>query len=156
MLPYFAGERSPLFDPGARGIAAGLTLQHTPAHLMRSAYEAVAMGVRHNLEAFYSVRQGAGGWRAVAVGGGTAGALWPQLVSDVTGRPQDIPEQTIGASYGDALLAATAAGLVPSGTDWTKLARIIQPRPELADIYDRRYAVFREMYAATRALVGRL
>jgi xylulokinase len=156
LLPYFAGERSPLFDPGARGIAAGLTLAHTPAHLMRAAYEAVAMGVRHNLEAFDSVRRERAGWRAVAVGGGTAGELWPQLVSDVTGRPQEIPEQTIGACYGDALLAATAAGLVPSGTDWAKLARTIQPRPELAEVYDRRYAVYRELYATTRPLISKL
>jgi len=56
LLPYFAGERSPLFDPDARGVALGLTLAHTPAHLMRAALEAVAMGVRHNLEAFDSVR----------------------------------------------------------------------------------------------------
>jgi xylulokinase len=156
LLPYFAGERSPLFDPGARGVAIGLTLAHSPAHLMRAAYEAVAMGVRHNLEAFAAVRRGARGWRAVAVGGGTAGHLWPQVVSDVTGRSQDVPEQTIGACYGDALLAATAAGLVPDGTEWTKLARTVRPRPELAELYDRRYDIYRQLYAATRPLVGRL
>ena len=75
LLPYFAGERSPVFDPGARGVALGLTLAHTPAHLMRAALEAVAMGVRHNLEAFDSVRPAGSSWRAVAVGGGAAGAM---------------------------------------------------------------------------------
>jgi xylulokinase len=156
LLPYFAGERSPLFDPGARGIALGLTLAHTPAHLMRAALEAVAMGVRHNLEAFDSVRPTGSRWRAVAVGGGAAGSLWPQIVSDVCGRPQDIPAQAVGASYGDALLAATAVGLVPPGTDWTKIVATIEPRPELADLYDRRYGVYRDLHAATRPLVARL
>ncbi len=52
-----------------------------------------------------------GGGRRVAVGGGTKGGLWTQMVSDVTGREQEIPGVTIGASYGDALLAAIAAGL---------------------------------------------
>jgi xylulokinase len=156
LLPYFAGERSPLFDPQARGVALGLTLQHTPAHLMRAALEAVAMGVRHNLEAFDSVRPGSSGWRPVAVGGGATGSLWPQIVSDVTGRAQEIPEQSVGASYGDALLAATAAGLVPAGTDWTRIASTVRPRPELAALYDRRYAVYRDLYAATRPLVSRL
>jgi xylulokinase len=42
VLPYFAGERSPLFDPGARGVVLGLTLAHTPAHMLRAALEAVA------------------------------------------------------------------------------------------------------------------
>ena len=156
LLPYFAGERSPLFDPDARGVALGLTLAHTPAHLMRAALEAVAMGVRHNLEAFDSARPGQAPWRAVAVGGGTAGSLWPQIVSDVCGRAQDIPAQTVGASYGDALLAAAAVGLVPPDTDWTTITATVQPRPELADLYDRRYAVYRDLYAATRPLISRL
>ncbi len=156
LLPYFAGERSPLFDPGARGVALGLTLAHRPAHLMLAALEAVAMGVRHNLEAFDSVRPAGAGWRAVAVGGGAAGALWPQIVSDVTGRSQDIPAQTIGASYGDALLAAAAVGLVPADTDWTKIAGTVRPRPELAGHYNRQYGIYRELYAATRPLVDRL
>jgi xylulokinase len=156
LLPYFAGERSPLFDPDARGVALGLTLAHTPAHLMRAALEAVALGVRHNLEAFDSVRPGESPWRAVAVGGGAAGSLWPQIVSDVCGRAQDIPAQTVGASYGDALLAAAAVGLVPPDTDWTKIVATVQPRPELADLYDRRYAVYRDLYTATRPLIPRL
>jgi xylulokinase len=156
LLPYFAGERSPLFDPGARGVALGLTLAHRPAHLMRAALEAVAMGVRHNLEAFDSVRPVGAGWRAVAVGGGATGALWPQIVSDVTGRSQDIPAQTIGASYGDALLGAAAVGLVPADSDWTKIAGTVRPRPELAGQYNQQYGIYRDLYTATRPLIGRL
>jgi xylulokinase len=115
------------------------------------------MGVRHNLEAFDSVRPGGSRWRPVAVGGGVgggaAGSLWPQIVSDVCGRAQDIPAQTVGASYGDALLAAAAVGLVAPGTDWTKIVATVQPRPEVAGLYDRRYAVYRDLYAATRPLL---
>jgi xylulokinase len=157
MLPYFAGERSPVFDPDARGVLIGLTLAHTPAHLMRAALEAVAMGVRHNLEAFDAARPDAsGGWRMVAVGGGSAGGLWPQLVSDITGRPQDLPAVTIGASYGDALLAAAATGLVPPDTDWTAITARLTPAPEVASLYDQRYRVYRDLYPATRPLISAL
>ena len=156
ILPYFAGERSPLFDPGARGALLGLTLAHTPAHLMRAAFEAVAMGVRHNLEAFNSVTDGGAQWRAVAVGGAAAGDLWPQIVTDVTGLPQVIPEQTIGACYGDALLAATAVGIVPRDTCWMKPARSTHRRTELENLYNERYALYRDLYAATRPLIDRL
>ena len=156
LLPYFAGERSPLFDAGARGVALGLTLTHTPAHWMRATYEAIAMGIRHNLEAFDASRSSDRSWRMVAVGGGAAGRLWPQVVSDVTGRSQQMPHQNIGACYGDALMAAAAAGLVPDGTDWTRIEGEIQPRIDLTDLYDRRYSVYRDLYPATRGLVGRL
>jgi xylulokinase len=71
--------------------------------------------------------------------------LWPQIVSDVSGRAQDIPAQTVGASYGDALLAVAAVGTVPLETDWTKIVATVQPRPELADLY-----------AVTRPLVPQL
>jgi xylulokinase len=159
LLPYFAGERSPLFDPGARGVLLGLQLRHGPAHLMRAAYEAIAMGVRHNLEAFDAVASAVpdpAPWRAVAVGGGASAGVWPQIVSDVTGLDQHVPAVTTGAAYGDALLAAAAAKVVAPQTDWTRESAIVRARPELKDFYDRRYDVYREAYAATRPLLDRL
>src|SRR6185436_19713769 len=50
VLPYFAGERTPIFDPDARGAVLGLTLSHGRGHLYRALLEATAFGVRHNLE----------------------------------------------------------------------------------------------------------
>ena len=40
MLPYFSGERTPINDPYARGIIAGLSRFHTKAHLARATLEA--------------------------------------------------------------------------------------------------------------------
>ena len=50
LLPYFAGERTPIFDPRARGVIAGLTLRHTRGHLFRAVYEGIAFGIRQILE----------------------------------------------------------------------------------------------------------
>jgi xylulokinase len=50
ILPYFAGERTPIHDPEARGLMAGLTLSHTRAELYRALLESVGYGVRHNLD----------------------------------------------------------------------------------------------------------
>jgi xylulokinase len=49
MLPYLAGERTPVFDPKARGVLAGLTLRHGRGHLFRAAYEGIAFGIRQIL-----------------------------------------------------------------------------------------------------------
>ena len=49
MLPYFSGERTPVNDPRARGVVAGLTLSHTRAHLFRAALEGVGFGIRHKI-----------------------------------------------------------------------------------------------------------
>jgi xylulokinase len=146
MLPYFAGERTPIMDPRARGVVAGLTLSHTRGDLFRAALEATAFGVRHNIEAITA----AGGdiRRVVAVGGGTQGGLWTQVVSDVTGREQEVRRTSIGASYGGALLAAQLVGDASIDV-WNPVERIVRPRAETTAPYDDLYDLYRELYAAS-------
>lgn len=154
VLPYFSGERTPIFDPKARGLISGLTLSHSRGHLYRAMLEATAYGVRHIFE--YMREAGGGGERLVAVGGGTRGGLWTQIVSDVTGRPQDLPEQTIGAAYGDALLAARAVGLAGPDTDWSTISATVEPDEENREVYDELYGIYRELYPATKEASHRL
>ncbi len=148
MLPYFAGERTPVFDARARGVVAGLSLRHRRGHLFRAAYEGIAFGIRQILELLESdvdpVR------RLVAVGGGTQGGLWTQIVSDVTGREQTVPEQAIGACYGDALLAGIGTGLVPADTDWTRSGHTVRPNSRHRAVYDELYEAYLSLYPATR------
>ena len=154
LLPYFAGERTPIFDPRARGVVAGLTLRHHRGHLFRAVYEGIAFGIRQILEFL----DGAAGpaQRIVAVGGGTQGGLWTQIVTDVCGREQQLPAQTIGASYGDALLAAIGTGLVPPSTDWSRVSGRVEPDRGNAGLYDELYRTYRELYPATTEQVHRL
>ncbi|WP_189938011.1 FGGY-family carbohydrate kinase [Streptomyces sulfonofaciens] len=153
MLPYFAGERTPLMDPDARGVVAGLTLSHTRGDLYRAALEATAFGVRHNI----GVIDGAGGdiRRVVAVGGGTRGALWTQIVSDVTGLEQEVRTVSVGAAYGGALLAAGLLGEAPVDA-WNPVREVVAPRPEHTRRYDELYRLYRALYADTSATVHAL
>ncbi len=96
MLPYFSGERTPLFDPRARGVIAGLTLSHTRAHVFRAALEGIAFAVRHNLDVMREA--GSRPARFVASDAELKGVLWPQIVSDVTGLEQAVLD---GAGRGD-------------------------------------------------------
>ncbi|BDI22090.1 FGGY-family carbohydrate kinase [Herbiconiux sp. L3-i23] len=146
MLPYFAGERTPIQDPDARGIVAGLTLSHERGDLYRAALEATALGVRQNVAAMTAA--GAPIERIVAVGGGTKGSLWTRIVSDVTGLPQVIPEKTIGASYGAAFLAATARGDVDIDA-WNPPAETVEPDPEAAASYDELFSLYEQLYHST-------
>ncbi len=93
--------------------------------------------------------------KIVAVGGGTRAGLWTQVVSDVAGVVQHVPQETIGASYGDALLAAIGAGLVPADTDWSRDATQIEPGEDGA-LYDELYELYGELYPATADLAHRL
>lgn len=91
----------------------------------------------------------------VAVGGGTQGELWTQIVSDITGRPQELRTITIGASYGGALLAA---GLVQDVRldDWNPVRATVAPRAEHTGRYDDLYTLYRRLYPATSDVVHTL
>jgi len=154
LLPYFQGERTPIYDPQARGVLAGLSLRHERGHLYRAVYEGIAFGLRQVLEFFDSA--GGRADRIVAVGGGTTARLWTQIVTDVTGREQEIPAQTIGASYGDALLAAIGTGLVPAETDWSSAGTVLVPDQVARELYEPMYENFLSLYPATRTNVHRL
>ena len=154
MLPYFAGERTPIYDDKARGVIAGLTLRHTRGDLFRAAYEGIAFGIRQIIE--YLDNEESPIQRLVAVGGGTQGGLWTQIVSDVVRRPQIVPSQTVGASYGDALLAAIGVGRVAADTEWATNATVVQPNPAHGALYDRLYESYEDLYPATKPVVHTL
>ncbi|KJL34580.1 Xylulose kinase [Microbacterium azadirachtae] len=155
LLPYFAGERTPIQDPDARGVIAGLTLAHGRGDLYRAALEATALGVRHNVQTMRDA--GADIRRIVAVGGGTQGRLWLQIVSDVTGLEQEVPRVTVGASYGAAFLAAGAVSdPAPAIADWNPVVMTIAPDPALAPVYDTLFDRYLRLYAGTAEVVHEL
>ncbi|WP_280316994.1 FGGY-family carbohydrate kinase [Nocardia wallacei] len=154
VLPYLAGERTPVFDPDARGVVAGLTLRHGRGHLFRASYEGISFGIRQILEMFDDADSPV--TRAVGVGGGLRSPVWTQALSDITGLTQLLPEQAIGASYGDALLAAIGVGLVAPETDWARIAREVPPDPTNRDLYNDLYKTWLQLYPATRDHVHRL
>ncbi len=150
-LPYFAGERTPIWDADARGVIIGLTMSHTRGHLYRALLEATAYSARSILDAIGEA--GVKMERVVAVGGGTKGGLWTQIVSDVTGLRQELAKESMGACYGDALFAARAAGLVDDDAVWASAAAAVEPNPKNREVYDRLYAIYRDLYPATKSYV---
>lgn len=150
VLPYFAGERTPLHDPEAKGVVFGLGLGHTRADLYRAVLESVGYSIRHNIEALAA--EGCRAERILAVGGGTKNLAWMQMVSDIAGITQLLPEQQIGACYGDAFLAGIGVGLF-SGTAesgrWVRARGTRRPDPGAREVYDGTYRVYRELYEKT-------
>ncbi|MDO5653350.1 MAG: FGGY-family carbohydrate kinase, partial [Brachymonas sp.] len=156
VLPYFSGERTPINDPQARGVIAGLNLSHERKHLFRALLEGVGLGIRHNLETF--TRMGAQVQRMVAVGGGAQTDVWLQIVSDIAGQEQIVPKVTIGASYGNAFLAGRAAGVLQADAiqQWIKHDRVIYPNKQHKATYDALFKQYQALYRDTRDVVHHL
>jgi xylulokinase len=149
ILPYFAGERTPLYDPFARGVIAGLTLHHGPADLYRAALESAAFAIRHNVEAIVDAAVPLE--RLVAVGGGTGDErlLWPRIVSAVLGRSQWLTRERVGAAFGDAVLAATAVGADVGIEQWNPVVDEVVPDPEWVARYAERWPLYVQLHEET-------
>ncbi|MEM9951099.1 MAG: FGGY-family carbohydrate kinase [Chloroflexota bacterium] len=156
ILPYFSGERTPINDPHAKGVMAGLTLSHTRDHIFRAILESVAFGIRHNIETFNNI--GAPVKRVMAVGGGTQSQTWLQIVSDVAGIEQIVPEKTIGASYGDAFLAGLATGILKRKdlSNWVRIKTIITPNEDRHAQYQPLYQNYLDLYQQTKDIIHKL
>ena len=156
ILPYFSGERTPINDPKARGIIAGLTLSHSRDNIFRAILEGVAYGIRHNIETFKSI--GAKINRIIAVGGGTKSKTWLQIVSDVADIHQIVPNKTIGASYGDAFLAALASSnlRINDIKQWVKPESEIIPNGKNRFLYDQYYKNYLNLYKQTEDIIHKL
>ncbi len=153
-LPYFSGERTPLHDPLARGAFFGLNLTHTRADLFRAAVEGIAAGTAHILDTCREA--GPPPARILAVGGGTQNPVWMQATSDLCHLPQMVCEKTLGASFGDAFLAACAVGITAPDeiARWNPVERTVQPEPVPA--YARQYPLWKALYTQTRDIAHAL
>lgn len=155
-LPYLSGERTPINDPAARGVVAGLSLHSTRGDLYRGLLQGIAYATRSNIEAMRDL--GATVSRVVAVGGGTADPHLLGLVSDACGLDQVVPAATIGAARGDAFLAGRVAGLLAPAdlADWVVTADTIRASPAARAEHDRRFELFRRLYGETASTVHEL
>lgn len=109
-LPHFSGERTPFHDPDARGAFTELTLSTGRAELARAVSEGVGHSLALALAAFAEAHPRPP--RIKAVGGGTRNEIITQVASDVSGFDFEIVN-TLGASYGDAILAGIGVGAIP-------------------------------------------
>lgn len=153
-LPYLDGERSPIFDPKARGVFFGMSASHTQAHFMRAVLEGVAYALRSIKEAMAETEP-LGKLRII--GGGAKSELWCQIIADATGCTLEIPRMQSSdvTSLGAAIIAGEAVGMLSRtavngfGVIDTKL---ITPDSDTRSAYDAAYLTYSKLYPALRNL----
>jgi xylulokinase len=157
-LPYLAGERSPIWDPGARGAFVGLTLGHGRGHMARAVIEAAALAIRHVAEPILAAGIEVGDLRVC--GGPARSDLWNQVKADVTGFAVEVPSVPETAMLGAAVLAARAIGAyrdLPEAIGaMVRVDRRLEPRPELRATYDLLYEAYVSLYPSLATATGRL
>lgn len=154
-LPYMAGERSPIWNPHAKGVFYGLDFSKTKGHMLRACMEGVALSLRHNLE----IAEEAGAKAEVlrAMGGSANSLLWTQIKSDITGKPVVVPSSDTATTLGAAILAGVGVGFYESYEEAVALTvketRSHTPNPENKEIYDKTYHTYLELYRSLEKMM---
>jgi glycerol kinase len=153
LVPAFVGLGAPQWDPGARGLIAGLTLDAGRAHLARAALEAVGYQTADLIQAMAA--DGTGGLATLRVDGGMAANDWLcQFLADILALPVERPRNVETTALGAAMLAGVAAGIWPdlaaaASSCWAS-ERIFTPRRDAAWRADR-LALWHEAVARARS-----
>jgi xylulokinase len=153
-LPYLTGERTPYFDPDARGAWIGLRLAHTRGHLLRAALEGVAFAVRQGLEALLAT--GVPATELRLAGGSSFDPRWRQLLADVLEQPLLATATSSASSLGAALLAGVGFGAWPDAHRVAALAAptlVATPGPS-SEAYIEPYLRYRQLYLPLAATMS--
>ena len=147
-LPYLQGERSPHWNPKARGGFVGLQVTHTRADLIRATLEGISMNLRTILQSFLAAEARID--EVILIGGGAKGNLWRQILADVFGRPTLRPRLLDEAtSLGAAIAGGVGVGLFRDYSivkECTEIVARHTPNPEAQQVYDQLYPIFLQTY----------
>jgi xylulokinase len=147
-LPYLAGERSPIWNPNAKGIYFGLSFDKTRAHFFRALMEGAAYALEHNLQV--AVKTGIHVGVLHAMGGAANSRLWTQIKADVTGKKILVPNSDNASTLGAAILAGVGTGVYTGFEDAVmKTIRIKQeysPDMQRHAVYQNFFKIYLEIY----------
>ncbi|MFQ6014977.1 MAG: FGGY-family carbohydrate kinase [Anaerolineae bacterium] len=157
-LPYLAGERSPIWDPAARGVFFGLSLSHRADHFARAVLESVAYAIRDVVD---RIEEAGGHIEELRVCGGQARSqTWNQIKADVTGKVVVVPEVTEAEVLGAAIIAGKGVGVFDHFVEGTEqMVRIrgtLPPDGDRHQVYSELFALYRDLYLELRPLFQRL
>jgi xylulokinase len=147
-LPYMAGERSPVWDPAAKGVFYGFDFAKNKSHFIRSVMEGVAYSLLHNLE---TAKETGNEANILYSNGGAANSdLWMQIKSDAASKPICVPQSDTATTLGAAILGGVAVGIYKDFADAVKstvrIKKTFYPNAENHKIYRRRYETYLALY----------
>ncbi|MEI6875209.1 MAG: FGGY family carbohydrate kinase [Spirochaetota bacterium] len=157
LLPYFIGEKTPIFDVDARGVYFGLSLFHTKHHLFRAILEGVAYGFMHHIEVMSEM--GLAVRKVYLSNGGARSDLWKRIVLDAVGKPGMYVPNHPGSSLGAAFLAAQGTGMAKN---WEGLKSFLAKGvpipfdPKNHETYQRYFDLYKRLYLSLKPLFGEL
>ena len=161
--PYLFGERSPFYNPEARGAFLGLRHWHGKGHLVRSIMEGVAFSIANCMDAIQAIARKRGEQVNVlrtGKSGGSQLSVWRQIITDALDRALEVADVDEPGCLGAALLAGVGVGCyadLESAIQGTvQISTRSSPDPAKAVLYRDQRLLFNKTYHALEThLYGR-
>jgi xylulokinase len=148
--PYLNGELTPYADPMLCGSFTGIRATHTKAHFTRAVLEGVAYSLLDSKQYLDSLHIPYNAV-ATAIGGGTKGKLWRQMIADALGIALKTTESS-DSSLGSAMLAGIGIGVFADAADAVAKCvhecDITTPNPENTARYHALFAQYKKIHDA--------
>lgn len=149
-LPYISGERTPIWNPYARGVFFGITLGHTRNDFFRSVLEGAAFAIRHVIELLETdigldIKE-------LRIGGAAASSfVWNQIIADILGKKVVSLTSSHTEVLGAAVLAGVSMGVYPDFKAAIKktvlLGRNFEPNLKAHEAYNRLFPMYKKLYS---------
>ena len=148
-LPYLLGERSPHWNPNAKGAFVGIKLTNKRGDMLRSVLEGVTFNLNMIIDIFKS---GIDVEEITFIGGGAKGRVWRQILADITNVPVLIPNYLEEAtSIGAAVIGGVGVGALKDFSEIDRFIRVVDkvnPIKENQEIYQKSYQQFIDTYTS--------
>jgi gluconokinase len=125
-LPYFMGERAPVWNASLKGIFYGVQLQHRREHMMRAIVEGISFSLRQIAEI---LTESQGPYTSIyASGGFVHSPAWMQWLADIFNRPVHITQTEDASAIG-------RIDNLSSTKQWIEILKSYQPDPATHELY---------------------
>lgn len=146
-LPYLLGERSPVWDPDARGVLLGLSIKHRKEQVIRASLEGICFTLYQIIRKLENVY---GPVKVIYVSGGfVRSPFWVQLIADITGKELRVTEMADASAMGAAYLAMYATGFLKELSavkEFMKAGKIYEPVWSNHKQYSELFQLFNSLY----------
>jgi xylulokinase len=158
--PYLYGERSPFYNPHARGSFLAAAYWHRKGHFIRSVMEGVAFCIANCFDVLEDIAQQRDETiqllRIGASGGGRS-TLWKQIISDTLSLPIDVMQVEEPGCLGAAMLAGVGVGIYQDLEEAVQRAVHLHSRtlPDTAnaDVYKEKRVLFNRAFQALELIL---
>ncbi|CAM2857838.1 FGGY family carbohydrate kinase [Fructilactobacillus fructivorans] len=148
VLPYFMGERSPIWDSNVRGTIFGISMTTKRYEMFNAFQEAIAYSVRQSIEQFGDYI----GDSFTLVGGVSNSKKMVQIIADVTGKTVKTTDSGGEADLGSAILTGIGLDQIhPEDAEkWIKINEKVEPDLVKHEKYNKYYELYRLAYTDTK------